>query len=152
MSIGPIRHMAMMSFVTPELYLAKLLFQPVFVVSFKLQFVQRMSHFCSVSSSVCMPEMREHTRPHLHTSQTSYPVKASFCFMNFNQFPIWGQPTGVSGESSPGRFGEQVAFYVVLSLSLVLWTRHDADVDRVFKFCHMSTLCTIQCTGWKLCP
>ena len=51
--------------------------------------------------------------------------------MNFNQFPIWGQPIGVSDESSPGRFGEQVAFYVVLSFSLVLWTRHDADVDSV---------------------
>ena len=54
--------------------------------------------------------------------------------MNFNQFPIWRQPAGVSDESSLGRFGEQVAFYVGLSLSLVLWTRHDTDADKMFKF------------------
>ena len=54
--------------------------------------------------------------------------------MNFNQFPIWRQPAGVSNESSLGRFGEQVAFYVGLSISLVLWTRHDTDADKMFKF------------------
>ena len=54
--------------------------------------------------------------------------------MNFNQLPIWRQPAGVSDESSLGRFGEQVAFYVGLSLSLVLWTRHDTDADKMFKF------------------